>query len=661
MIVDEQELLRNRLFDMFIGDWDRHEDQWRWAEFKCKSGDHGTCDHLPDNDTYYVPISRDRDQVFAKFDGILPSIASRKWMLRKFSHFDHDIHDMGGINYNARFLDRSFLTRLDKDQWIEIANELKDALSDDVIEEAIREWPDEIYNLDGPEIVSKLKSRRDKLPEFADRYYSILTREVEVVGSNKHELFEVNRVNDEITQITVYKIKHGEIRDVFYEREFHRSETKEIRLYGLGGKDRFVLHGDVNRGILIRIIGGDGEDTFFDNSHVKGLKKFTKIYDDKSGNGYSSDGEAKNFFSSKDDINEYDRRNFEYNLVAPNLYSGYNFDNGFFLGGGATFIKHGFRKKPYASYHRLLANWAFKTNGFNVLFNTEYIDLVKNLDFLYDISIFNPRITNFFGYGNETILDNSLDDSYYEIIYDEILINSFLAFGEKEKNQLKIGPKYQNVQIKNIPGSISNTDDVKLLDENNNTRHYVGLEINYLFRKVDNELFPNRGYNLGLKGVYNQEVTGINISNVILKGTISFYAPITRKLTYAFNSTGITVFNDFEFYHAAQLGGPQPLKDNSLLRGYRRNRFTGRSSLAINQELRYKLFDFRTYVMPGSIGINAFYDLGRVWYDAENSNTWHNDFGGGIWIMPFNKVLISANYAISDEGNLMSFVFGYLF
>ena len=30
--VDEKFLLRSRLFDMMIGDWDRHEDQWRWFD-----------------------------------------------------------------------------------------------------------------------------------------------------------------------------------------------------------------------------------------------------------------------------------------------------------------------------------------------------------------------------------------------------------------------------------------------------------------------------------------------------------------------------------------------------------------------------------------------------------------------------------------------------
>ena len=32
--VDQEYILRARLFDILIGDWDRHDDQWRWGEFK---------------------------------------------------------------------------------------------------------------------------------------------------------------------------------------------------------------------------------------------------------------------------------------------------------------------------------------------------------------------------------------------------------------------------------------------------------------------------------------------------------------------------------------------------------------------------------------------------------------------------------------------------
>ena len=33
-IVDQRQALYSRLFDIYIGDWDRHDDQWRWATFK---------------------------------------------------------------------------------------------------------------------------------------------------------------------------------------------------------------------------------------------------------------------------------------------------------------------------------------------------------------------------------------------------------------------------------------------------------------------------------------------------------------------------------------------------------------------------------------------------------------------------------------------------
>ena len=63
-VVDQRWTLRSRLFDLWVHDWDRHNDQWRWASFK--EGDK----------TIYRPIPRDRDQVFFRFDGPLYTFAS---------------------------------------------------------------------------------------------------------------------------------------------------------------------------------------------------------------------------------------------------------------------------------------------------------------------------------------------------------------------------------------------------------------------------------------------------------------------------------------------------------------------------------------------------------------------------------------------------------
>src|SRR3989442_10968654 len=52
--VDSRAFLAARLLDVFVGDWDRHPDQWRWG--RVDQGD------LP----VWRPIPRDRDQAFSR-------------------------------------------------------------------------------------------------------------------------------------------------------------------------------------------------------------------------------------------------------------------------------------------------------------------------------------------------------------------------------------------------------------------------------------------------------------------------------------------------------------------------------------------------------------------------------------------------------------------
>ena len=68
--VDARAFLTARLVDMFLGDWDRHRDQWRWARF----GD--------EQPRMWQPIPRDRDQAFVRYDGLLLTVARsrrRSW------------------------------------------------------------------------------------------------------------------------------------------------------------------------------------------------------------------------------------------------------------------------------------------------------------------------------------------------------------------------------------------------------------------------------------------------------------------------------------------------------------------------------------------------------------------------------------------------------
>jgi hemolysin activation/secretion protein len=113
--------------------------------------------------------------------------------------------------------------------------------------------------------------------------------------------------------------------------------------------------------------------------------------------------------------------------------------------------------------------------------------------------------------------------------------------------------------------------------------------------------------------------------------------------------------NDFEYFQAFTLG------NNNYLRGYRKNRFSGQTIVYQTTELRVKLFESESYVVPGAVGLIGFYEVGRVWLNDERSKKWHNDFGGGFYYSPYNFALVSATIAHSPEENLFNFSIGTKF
>src|SRR5438552_2486949 len=65
----------------------------------------------------------------------------------------------------------------------------------------------------------------------------------------------------------------------YFSRRFNIGETREIRIYLHGGDDRATVTGTVGRSIPVRIIGGNGTNTFTDLSVVGGRRNPTRFYD----------------------------------------------------------------------------------------------------------------------------------------------------------------------------------------------------------------------------------------------------------------------------------------------------------------------------------------------------------------------------------------------
>ena len=175
-MIDYTHVVRSRLFDVLIGDWDRHDDQWRWSVFK--EGDLKV----------YRPIPRDRDQAFSQYDGFLMGLVRQTSPLAKrWIPFDDKIKKVEWTGFGARHFDATFLAGADWSVWKAAAERIQAGLSDEVIESAFRTaWPESIYDQDAPRIINNLKKRRDDLMGYARELYEFHAEKVDVIGTQEY-------------------------------------------------------------------------------------------------------------------------------------------------------------------------------------------------------------------------------------------------------------------------------------------------------------------------------------------------------------------------------------------------------------------------------------------------------------------------------------------
>lgn len=646
--VDQLALLRARILDMFVMDLDRHEDQWQWGAIDKDKG------------KIYYPVARDKDQAFYTNEGLLPSIASWPWLVPQLEGFKAEARNINRFNFAARNLDRFFLNELSEQDWRQAAEKFVSQMTDDVIQDAMDKQPPEVKHLRWNEITQNLKDRRKFLVNEVMEYYRFLSKTVSVVTSDKKELFDITRNDDGSVLLQVYKItREGEQSIKMYERTFDPLVTGELRLYGMGGEDKFVVKGNEDK-IKIRMIGGEGED-IFENSGSSADGGV--VYDKKDGNNTLT-GRFNNKMANDTIVNHYDRLGYKYNQIIPFFSFNYNRDDGLYLGLSLKIIRHGFRKSPYKNMHEFSVNHSLSTKAFNFRYYSEFIGTFgRNSDLLFDADIKAPNnTTNFFGFGDLSIYDKTKPGEYryYRARYNLGDISLLLRKNFSQKVIATIGPTYQFFSL----DSNDNKDRAILLTGANGLdpatlfekQSYVGGKFGFTVDTRDNRVIPQTGINWITSVRYLSGLNDASYDVTQLNSDFTFYIKIINKrIIFANRFGGGHNFGDFEFYQSQYLGND----DN--LRGYRKYRFAGRSKVFNNAELRIALANFRTYLFPGALGIFGFYDTGKIWDLDNNSSKWLSGYGGGFWISPLKRMVLSFSYAASKEDKLPLISLGWKF
>ncbi|HET7746665.1 MAG TPA: hypothetical protein VFM29_05155, partial [Vicinamibacteria bacterium] len=336
--VDAKALLRARLVDLVLGDWDRHRKQWRWAKVPGRAE--------------WQPVAEDRDQAFSRYEGLVLDIG--RGTQPRFQEYGPRYPGMEGLTWNGYDVDRWLLTGLEWPAWEEAARDVRGRITDDVLRRAVDRLPAAYRARDGERLLRDLTARRNALPEAARRYYAHLAGEVDVRTTDRHEVAEVVHAESGAVDVSV---RVADADAPFFRRRFLPGETREVRLYLASGNDRVTVRGKAS-GVAVRVLGGPDDDVV-DDQAGGGTRVSDHEGDDRvlEGPGTSFDRAAYEAPPPPPRAPWIPPRDWGRRTIPVAWISG-GPELGVFVGGGFVTRGYAFRRHPYADKQVVRAGYA---------------------------------------------------------------------------------------------------------------------------------------------------------------------------------------------------------------------------------------------------------------------------------------------------------------
>lgn len=639
--INESRYIRTRLFDGIIGDWDRHADQWRWAVKEQENGK-----------KLYEPIPRDRDQVYSDFDGfMLGLITTLSPPLRFMQRYDETYNYTKWYNDAGDDVDLAVLMNHTQEDWLREARFIKEHLTEEVINNAFANFPEEIDQSKVERTRKALLGRLAKVEENAVSLYEYLRANVLITGTDKDDHFMITRKPNGITNVSIYRIKNGKKDDKFWDVDYSKSVTKELWIYGLDDEDIFEVNGEGDNFVKVKIIGGQNNDVYRINNN-----KRVRVFDQKS-KPNTFETSVHKTLSDNYDLNTYDfhKNRRDLHNVLPIIVI--NPDNGLLIGGTFNYTKNSLRRNPFTANHTVTAIYITETSGTSVSYSGEFANVFNGVNFGIDAGYSSSNFTrNFFGFGNETPnFDDDLDFDFNRVRLQNFEFSPSLIYRGYQGSKIKLGISYENIEAEETSDRFIAAAGVN--PEVFEGQDFFGVEASYEFENFDNAKLPKSGIGFKLTTGYK--------SNFDENRGFAYVTPELRVTTKV-DRRGKLVFatklkahfnlgNEFEFHQAATIG------DGDGLRGFRQERFSGKRSFYQNSDLRLSLGRIRNAIIPISFGAYGGFDYGRVWLEDDNSSKLHTTPGGGLYFNVAGFTTANFGYFSSDDGGRVNVLLSLAF
>ena len=638
--IDEASYIRARLFDMLIGDWDRHYDQWRWAEFK------------EGKKTIYKPVPRDRDQAFSKWDGLILGFLTRSIpALKLMQVYDDDIRNVKWFNVEPYPLDVALLSNATYKDWETQVAYIQQNLTEKAIDDAFNQLPKEVNDYTITDIKKKLNARLQNLPKIAEKYYKNVERIGIIKGTDKDNWFDIERLKNGNTSVKVFNIKKNEKGSLLSEKTFSNKHTKEIWVYGLDDDDMFNVYGNGTKNIPLKIIGGQNNDSYT----ITNGKNVT-VYDYKSKKNTFNTSNGKIKLTDDYETNTYNYKKVKYNenLILPSI--GSNPDDGFRIGIKNIYTTYKFNRNPFTQQHTLTTAHYFATKGLDISYKGEFAHVFSNWNFLVEARYTTPNYSlNFYGMGNETKnYEDDFGEDYHRVKLSIYAFKPSFKWKGRLSAEIQIGPTYESVEVENTVNRYINTIPNRIEDRQN----YIGTAASYFYENYDDKASPTLGMRAEISTGFKTNLDKNNETTGYFTPAFSFNYPLISngKIVFASKMKGnIIIGNYFEFYNAASIGGLDGL------RGYRNQRFSGDKSFYQNSDIRFHIKNAKTRLIPLEIGLLAGFDYGRVWLNNDHSKNWKTSYGAGFWMVGAEMLNLNISVFNSNDGAYVNFGLGFGF
>jgi hypothetical protein len=647
--VDRQAYLRARILDLWVDNYDRHGGQWRWMR-------------IPGRDRLQ-PLPEDPDMALVHHDGVVMA-SVRNYNPRLLRFTKKYSRRLDGPLLNAFALDRWLLADLDAQDFEEMARELQQRFTDDVIERALREMPPEWQASGKNDTLAVLRARRESLVDYVRRVYRYYAKNVDIHATNRAERVRVARSADDSVEVALALAEDG--ASPYYRRRFVPEETREIRIYLHGGDDHVERSGPAKGPIRVRVIAGGGAKVI-DDAQSGGTEVWRDAGTVEVRRGPGTKVRQKSWTNPdpKEETPWVQPRSWGH-WTVPHAILAWAPDVDLVIGAGFTRTSWGFRSHPNRSVQTVRA--AFATGAMSG--KAEYIGTLRPAASRFALGLHGyasgiERV-NFFGFGNDTPPES--DRNRYKSDETEVFLSPTLRHGTG-RFEVFVGGDIRRSDSPDDPSSGTILGEASPYGAGRfgslaaraglhvDTREPPGGRPRVNFAEGRIELRGDErvsGLRLRLDGLYVPEAWDVIEGYGGIEGEVAGYLGVPRA-HLALRAGGRKLWGTFPWFDAAFIGG-------RTARAYSNSRFAGDTSLYGSAELRFWLTNLMTPVLPLRLGAFGFAETGRVWFEDEDSQTWHDSYGGGLLFEPLGApITLHATVATGDEGTRFYFGGGYAF